>query len=685
MATDGQWLRTFCGFCHTNCGMRVRVEGGRIEKVQGDPEHPVSRGYLCPKGAAAREVVYAPQRLRYPLLRKNGHFERASWDEALDLIAAKLLEIRERHGPEAVAQVRGAPTTSEVWDGFVQLMAAYGSPNATGPSHLCSIPRRIGQSLVLGERTVPDFERTRCIVLWGANSTDSRAYGENFSPERFSRVIPEARRRGAKLVVIDPVRTELAASADEWVNPAVETDLALGLGLLHVVIGEQLYDKGFVSDWTVGFDRLAEHVRELTPEWAEGITGVPAGRIRQIARLYAGTKPALILDGNGLDQHPNVVQTVRVITMLAAITGNIDVPGGNVFLPGPETAPYPSVRPAKKHLAFDVTPLFPRVPVPYLVDAILTGRPYTPRALITHHANPLLINANYEKVRRALEQLELLVVYDVLPTATAELAHVVLPAASDFERHAYGAWPSFEGGYVALQRKVIEPVGEARSVFDVEYALATRMGLEKNYPWTTNEGWIDYRLSPSGITFDELRARNVIPLNREVKYGKHVATGFATPTGKVELYSQRLAQVEQDPLPTFRPFEGEADLHETYPLVGTTRRPGNYVHTRFRDVPPLRKRQPDPQLRMHPEDAGRRKIAGGDLCTVESPVGSISLRVEITEGVSAGNVCVDFGWGNPWDGGPNVNVLTSDQPRCPVSGATPNRRFRCQVRAAREA
>lgn len=677
-----KWVKTFCGYCHANCGTRVLVKNGRIERVKGDPEYPVTRGHICPKGAAAPDVVYSPHRLKYPLLRKNDSFERISWNEALDIIAAKLLEIRNQHGPEAVAQVRGAPTTEEVFDGFVQLMAAFGSPNATGPSHLCSAPRRLGQELVLGGRTVPDIRRANCIVIWGGNPPDSRSYGEPLILEKFSTAIPEARKRGAKVIVIDPRRTELGGSADEWVNISVETDLAFGLALLHVIIDENLFDQEFVKNWTVGFDSLSQHVKELTPEWAEKITDVPSDTIRRIARVYAATKPAAIYDGNGLDQHPNVVQTVRVITMLSAITGNIDVPGGNVFAPRPKTAPYPTLRPAMKHLAFEATPLFPRVPMPYLFDAILTGKPYRPRALITHHANPLLINANYKKAREALEKLELLVVYDILPTATAELAHIILPAASDLERHCYGAWPGFDGGYVALQQKVIEPVGESRSVFDVEYELATRLGLQNQYPWTTNEEWINYKLGPLNITFDRLQEEHVIYVTPGVEYKKYVTGGFKTGSRKVELYSQTLKDIGQDPMPAYRAFEEGRDLQEKFPLVGTTRRPGNYVHTRFRDVDSLRKIQPDPLLRMHSRDAESRNIKNGDSAIVESPEGAVSVKAMITDEIRAGYVIVDFGWGNSWDEGPNVNILTSDYPRCPLSGATPNRRFRCEITRA---
>jgi len=679
MANEQRWLKTFCGYCHANCGMEVLVRDGRMQKVKGDPDYPGNRGRLCPKGAAAVDVVYSPHRLTHPLLRTANGQQRTSWERALDMIAQKLQEIKDRHGPEAVLQIRGAPMTEEVRDGFVQFMAAYGSPNATGPSHLCSAPRSLGQELVLGARTVPDYENANCVVIWGANPYDSRNYGEPLSLDRFYAAIPAARKRGAKLIVIDPRRTELAASADEWLAIAVGTDLALGLALLNVVIEEQLYDQQFVENHTVGFERLSRHVRESTPEWAAGITGVSAGTIRRIARMYAAARPAAILDGNGLDQHPNVVQTLRVISMLLAITGNIDVPGGNVIVPKPKTAPCPALKPKIKHLASDAIPLFPRVTVPFLVDALLTGKPYKPRALITHHANPLLINANYKKMRRALSELELLVVYDTMPSATAEMAHIVLPAASDFERHGYGVWPGFRSGFVALQRKVIEPLGESRNVFELEYALATRLGLQEQFPWKTNEAWIDYKLGPLGVTFEQLLKEHIVYVAPGVTHQKYRTAGFKTPSGRVELYSQRLADAGQDPLPAYRSFGDESDISEKYPLVGTTRRPGCFVHTRFRDVAGLRKLQPGPLVRIHPVDAEARKIADKDPARIESPEGAIRATAHVTDETGPGLVIVDFGWGNSWDGGANVNILTSDQPRCPISGATPNRRFRCEI------
>jgi len=682
MNSDEKWVHTICGFCHAGCGMSVSVRQGRIEKVRGNPDHPSSRGKLCPKGAAAKQVVYSPERLKYPMWKTERGFERISWDEALDRIAGTLIEIKEKDGPEKVVLTRGAPVNGEVMDPFTQLMAAYGSPNITNVAHLCSLPRSLGQQLVCGSRTMPDYENTRCIIMWAANPTDSRMFGEGMTYERFDRVIVEARKRGAKLIVIDPRRTEVAAMADDWIDIAVESDLAFALAMLNVIIEEELYDREFVENWAVGFDRLKSHVREMTPEWAERFTRVPADRIREVARTYGTTKPALIVDGNGLDQHPNVVQTVRAIGMLSALTGNIDVPGGNVIPPYPKAAPYPTLHPSIKRLGADEYPLFP-APLPLVFDALLSGQPYRPRAMIVHHSNTLLVNANEKRVREALEKLELLIVCDVFESATTRLADVILPAASDFERFAYRAYPSSRGVFVALQQKVIEPVGESRPVSEVEYDLARRMGLEQHFPWNSNEGWVNYKLKPMGITLEDLQKQAAIYVTPPLEYRKYLGEGFRTPTKKVELYSEKLKSIGQDPLPVYQAPEEEPELVSRFPLIGTTRRPGDYVHTRFRNVPALRRLQPDPLVRIHPDDAQPGGIGEGDETIVESPHGSITVKAKITTEIRPGLVVVDFGWGNPGDGGANVNLLTNDDVRDPISSTTPNRRFRCQVRKAR--
>ncbi|MDZ4245711.1 MAG: molybdopterin-dependent oxidoreductase [Dehalococcoidia bacterium] len=679
-------VRTLCGLCHTNCGMIISVKNGVIDKVRGDPENPGNRGKLCPKAAAVKEFVYSPERLRHPLLRTENGLEPISWDQALDIIANKFGEIKEKYGPEAVVLNRGAPVTQDVHDAFTQLMAAFGSPNATGPSHLCHWPIEIGMKLVTGRNGGPDYPNTKCVIFWASNPLDSTRVGEGVVFGRYDKVITEAKSKGVKVIVIDPFRTAVAAKSDKWLPIWPGTDVALGLAMLHTIITEGLYDHDFVAKWTTGFNELKEHVKETSPAWAEKITGVSAGDIQWAARTYAASKPASILPGNGLEGITSSVDSTRVIGMLEAVTGNLDIPGGNVFFPQVPLSRYPTVRPDKKPLGSDEYPLFTRLSFPVFADAVITGKPYRPRALLAYHSNPLLINANEKKVREALQKLDFIVVFDMFKTATAELAHLILPAASCFEKDGFRPFSSPEGAFVALRQKVIEPLPDCRSWVDVEYEIARRMGLADTYPWTNTEEWINYRLKPSEVTVEQLRQKHVVYVTPPVKYMKYTVSGFSTPSKKVELYSDTARQLGYDPLPVYKePAESlrsKPEMGEKFPLIGTTRRPGVYIHTRLRNMPQLRKLEPAASVRINPGDAQKRKISEGDRVVVESMNGSIPLMARVTDAAKPGLVVIDFGWGNPGDNGANVNVLTSDGERDPFSSTTSNRRFLCQVKKA---
>jgi anaerobic selenocysteine-containing dehydrogenase len=674
-------IRTVCGFCHNNCGLLAYVSNGVLRRIKGDPEHPANRGDICPKGTAVPKVVYSPDRLKHPLRKTNSGFKQISWDEALDITATRLLEIREKYGSETLIRCNGAPMTQTAWDAFVQFMVAYGSMNLTGSGHICHVPRDIAFGTVYGGMAWPDYENTRCMVMWGSNPFDSRDY--RGAHGRFTRLISEAKSRGAKLIVIDPRRTNLANIADKWLAIEPGRDDALALAMLNVIIKEGLYDKEFVTQWTIGFEELAVHVKNLTPEWAQDITKLRASDIREVARTYATTKPAIILPGNGPDQYPNVVQTIRAIGILCAITGNLDIEGGNVFLSRPALSPLISHPLKIKRLSADRYPLYPRVPFPSFVDAILNGEPYTPKAMLVYHANPALINADSAKTKQALEKLEFLVVCDIFQSATAEMADVILPDASEFEQYGFQGYASVEGGFVALRPKVIEPIGDSRPVFEIECDLATRMGLNAAYLWTNTEEWINYRLKASGITLDDLKKQPIIYTTPPLEYRKYLKHGFKTPSGKVEIYSQELKDYGYPPLPEFKDLDAslasETTSPNSYPLIGTTRRPGVYVHTRFRNISTLRRLEPEALARLNPQDSQSRKIADGDLVAIQSPNGMIKLKAKVTDEVSPGVIIIDFGWGNPWDQGPNINILTSDKDRDPVSCSTPNRRFRCQV------
>lgn len=270
-------MKTICGFCHTNCGMIVKIVDGVIKEVHGNPEHPANRGILCPKGLASIELVYSKDRLTNPLRKTRGGFEKISWEEAINIAADQLGELREKHGPGALIRLGGAPVTYECRDGFMQFMASYGSPNFAGVAHLCHVPRMTAMRSVFGSIPEPDYSDTKLIIFWGTNPMASTRYG-NYATEgilgNFRSLIPEARKRNIKIITIDPVLSETARLSDSWICLEPGTDAALALSMINVIIKEKIYDEEFVKNWTFRFEWLQSHVEELTPDWAETITGV---------------------------------------------------------------------------------------------------------------------------------------------------------------------------------------------------------------------------------------------------------------------------------------------------------------------------------------------------------------------------------------------------------------------------
>lgn len=671
-------VRSMCGFCHANCGVRIHVQEGKISRIEGDPDHPVNRGYLCPKAQAIKPLLESEDRLKFPLKKTKGGFARISWDEALDFAAERLTKIREAYGPESLFHSHGAPVTYGARDGFLQFMGVFGSPNFTGVANTCHVPRLVAFIQAFGGRPEPDFENTRLVILWGSNPVNTTRFSSYTTYDGFHLIVPRLKERGAKIIVIDPVRSESISLADEWVRPNIATDSALGLAMAHTIITEGLYDREFVGQWVAGFDKIRKHVETMTPEWAEKITSIPADRIRELARLYATTDGALIVDGNGLDMHTNGVDMVRVITILIALTGNIDKPGGNVFFSIIPQTPLPTVKTEKKRMGLEQFQLFPMIPYPAVKEALLNEDPGRPRAMVVHHSNPVLVQANQERTKQALSKLDFLMVLDVFPTATTEVADLVLPAAADLEAVDYRAYSSSKGGFLALREKVSEPLGESRSVFEIEYELAKRMGIEKGYPFRNAEEWIGFVLQPARVTLDDLRNNHIVYASPPVAYRKYAQEGFKTPSRKAECYSQGFQDAGYGALPVFKSPK-ESSLTPEYPLLGTTRRPAEFVHTKLRNLPVTSKRYPEPLVKVHPLDAEQRGIEQGDLVGVRSPRGQIQLKAAISEDTGPGMVTVDFGWGNPTDEKPSINLLTSDEVWDPVSGGYPNRLFVCEV------
>ena len=616
-------VRSICGGCHNNCGILAHVKDGILNYIEGDPEHPFNRGTICPKGQAMLDTVYSPYRIKKPMKRVGergqGKWQEISWDEAFDIMADKLSDIKTQYGAHTVLHSYGAPVMNIVRNAFFEFCGRYGTPNVAAVNNVCYVPRVVALMATYGFRDEEDYTRTNLIINWGANPFASMRPGSYMCYDRKGYLSPilDAKLRGAKLIVIDPVYTETASKADRWISLRPGTDGALALAMINVIIEESLYDFDFVQKWTNGFDELTAMVKETTPKWAAEITGIPAEEIRSLARMYASTKPAIIHEGNNFAMHTNCVQTTRAIGILKAITGNLEVPGGSVCFPNTAGSINPvekgspnggasSVKPSVPHLGMERYPLLPNG-FPASVDAIETGKPYKPRGMIVFHTNPLMIYSDYNRLKKNLSQLDFIVVVDIFCTRTAdELADLILPAASFFEFYDYRTYPSEKGTVVALRQPVIEPMYDSHDAYWIEYNLAKRMGLADGYPWTNGQEYLDFVLSPCQLTTNSLKNEPVQVVG-EHKYRKHELgllrpdgqPGFNTPTGKVELYSTRFEKFGYDPLPRYvEPAESPVSTPETFkefPLIGVNRRPVHYVHSKYRNVPYLRELHSSPR------------------------------------------------------------------------------------------
>jgi len=416
--------------------------------------------------------------------------------------------------------------------------------------------------------------------------------------------------------------------------------------------------------------------------------------------MYAKTKPALIHEGNAFSYHINVVQAVRAIACLKAVTGNLDIPGGNVCFPNVVGYPTPveqggltgtTVKPSP-HLAGDKYPLVP-AGAPALLDAILEQKPYQPRALMIYHSNPLLSDANYNRLKEALNKLDFIIAFDIFMSRTVEeVVDLVLPDTCFLENYDYRTYPSAEGTVIALRQPVVSPRHEAKSFYEVEQELAKRMGFVDKYPWHTVEEFFAYALAPSKLDLETLKKKPICIVGKHEyrKYAKGLLrldgkTGFNTPSGKIELYSSVYEELGYEPLPTYHePAEGpRKDLeHENlYPLVGVNRRSVNYVHFKYRNLPYLREIEPEPYVRLHTSDAKARFLSDGDCVQVSSPRGHIKMKLRITERVKPGVALIDGGWGNSWDfEAANYNVLVDDIKRDPISQSNAISSFLCEVK-----
>jgi len=666
-------VKSICRMCMGFCGIDAHVVNGRLVKATPMKEHPVNR--LCVKATAMADWLYSPERITRPMRKVNGAWREVSWDEALGVVAEKLAAIKERYGAKAMVVHTGQPLIgTEVPRMAVRFCSLYGTPNYTSGASLCFAAKGLGHGLTLSKRMfplAPSYQKTSCIVVWGRNPQQSKV-------DEHANILA-ARKRGAKLVVVDPRVTPLARKADLHIQVRPGTDCALALGLLNVIIAEELYDKDFVERWTLGFDKLAEHVREYPPEAAGKISGVPAAKIRRFARLYAKTRPATITQGVSIDHCTNGVQNSRAIAALIAVTGNLDVTGGDVY-----NAPLgqSSLR-VKGIVAVDEVigadfPIFNKfisettaMPVS---DAILTGKPYPVKAMIVQAANPALTWPDSGKVRRALEELELLVVSDMFMTPTAKLADIFLPAAAFLERKFISDYATKGIPLICLSQQALEPPPDCLEDWQLWAELGRRMGQADYFPWRNADELFSFLLEPSGVTLEQLeRSPGGIIYRRLDRQRKYEQEGLDTPSGRVELFSPTLAEHGYAPLPTFTPLQEPPEDYPFTLITGT--RTVAYSHSGYRQLARLRRLVPEPLVEINPQPAKKLGITGGEPVILESPKGSITLKAEITPDIPPDVLSIQHGWEEA-----NANLLTAGHPHDPISGYPGFKTTPCRVR-----
>jgi len=666
-----------CGTCDGFCPVQAKIKDGRVIKVT-PRDHPILKDVLCMKGAFAPKAFAHPDRILHPLKRAgargDGKWQRVGWDEALDDITDRLKKVIDRYGPEAFAVAHSGGWLLGDNGTTRRFMNHIGSPNfITGVAYCAGNTAAINR-FVYGWFPRADIFNSNCIVMIGHD------------PRRHSwtmeyKAMRMAQAKGAKLIVQDPRKSENAERADIWLPLRAGTDAAMSLGWLNVIIEEELYDKAFVRDWTVGFDELCERVKEYPLDRVAHITGVDADLIADAARMYATSGASCIPWTPITDQQVSSTSAIRLQCMLRAVTGNLDVKGGDTFVGFSPAVRSDSEIEAhevlpeaqkQKQLGVDHTPVYTyRGMRPFedacekvwgiryanlvngcymanpmrLFKAMTEGEPYPVKAMFSISNNTLMAFANTRRVYEAMMNQDLLVTFEHHLSPTAAISDYVLPGDAWLER------PTMQAG---ISDQAMEPPGECRNIVTFWHEVAKRMDLADAFPWENAVDMLNYRLEPGGITWEDAVAAGRTPnLNKgqvgdtpERQYEKN---GFATPSGKVELYSSTLESFGFDPLPYYREA---AEPNEQYPMmlfVGWA--DDEYFRTGHRNIPELRKRAQDPSFFVNAGEAERLGLKDGDWARITTSTGSIVSRVYTRSGMPKGLVRVAHGWWKPESAG----------------------------------
>jgi anaerobic selenocysteine-containing dehydrogenase len=706
--TEKKVKKGLCGICPSACGVEITMKGEQLHQIKPMEGHPL--GIVCTRGVHAEEVVYSPDRLRFPMKRVGnrgeGRLERISWEEAIEISARLIKGVVEKDGPESMAIFSGRggfeqslldmfPTGGydTICSNFVFPL---GSPNSFSCSSLCNNSHRViapvatfGTSF---DRLFPDFDKSERIVVWGANpATDS--------PPIHLKKILEAKARGAKITVIDPLRTYTAEKSDEWIGIRPGTDGALALGMIHVMMEKGLYDTAFADDWTHGLPELREYVKGFSPKVVEKITWVKAEKVVKMAESLARPRTSLLLH-TGLEYADSGVQNIRALLILWALSGNLDRPGGLVFR---MRQAFPLQRnrieppKGKPPIGSDRHPLYcdlnrsghflemPR--------AILKGDPYPIRGLVVLGGSIITAFPNPDQWRRSFKELDCLVVIDRFLTNEALYADVVLPATTMFEITSYKWYP----GHLSFRERIVPPVGEAKNDTLILAELAKALGYGDRYP-QSEEAVLEFAFKESPVTIEQVKSKpeGVSLASPPMVYEKYKTghlrkdgkPGFETPSGKFEISSHLLSKHGYEPLPIYEePSEGpigSPELAKEFPLVLTT---GTRIQSAFRsqhlNIPGLLKLQDKPNILIHPEDAEPRSILDGDRVWLKTKRAKVPFYAKVTDRIRKGVIEANMGGGGPLQPQPwkeaNVNELTDPENRDPISGFPVFKALLCEV------
>jgi anaerobic selenocysteine-containing dehydrogenase len=669
--------------CPDACGVLITIEDGRATKIQGDPDHPVTQGFLCAKVAKYLDRVYSPGRVLYPMRRVvqkgDGNrdardFRRISWDEGLSEIAARFRSVADEFGSEAILPYSYGGTLALLSGASMDRRFFHRLGASQLERTICSAAGEAGLKSVIGVKlgTEPEqFRASRYIIAWGAN-----IHGNNVHLWPF---IEEARRAGARLVVIDPYRTRTAKRADWYlpINPG--TDAALALGMMHVIVGESLHDSDYVANYTTGFEQLREKVKDYPPDRVARWTGICEADIVKLAREYGTTRPAVIRVNYGVQRSEGGGMAMRAITMLPCITGSWKEVGGGLqlstsgafglrrdWLEKPDLMQAALGRPARI------------VNMVELGKALNTLTDPPIQALFVYNSNPAAVCPNHNEVIRGLQRPDLFtVVHEQFFTDTTDYSDIVLPATTFFEQRdlqtAYGHY------YLQMSEQAIGPLGECRSNVEVFRALALKMGFDDPcFRESVNE-MIDLALDApnpwlKGIDRSRLEREGHVRLNfangdggpsgpNSTPFLPFAQGGFQTPSGKAELYNPALAAQGLDPVAEFVPPDESRHGAKpaALPLELLARKADNFLNSTFSNVASVQRMEEPGLLELHPADAAGRGIKDGDLVRVFNRRGELWLRARVDGAVQPGVVAASLNWAKLSPGGSNINTLTSEK------------------------